>query len=311
MGIRIQGRKTTVGSLISGIIGRTLAYSVPLLLATLGEIYVERAGVLNLGIEGMMSLGALVAFAVAFSFSNPWFGVVAGGMAAGGAALLHALCSITLRANQVVSGLSLGMLGMGISGVLGRNFEGKVLGATLPVYRMPFLSSLPGFEKHNVFVYLSLGLAVFLWFVLFRTRWGIVIRSVGENPAACDAMGINVSTVRYTCVVFGGVLAGLAGAYLSLGYRPSWSYGMTGGIGWLSIALTIFAFWNPLWGLVGAYLFGLLYQLSFRFQAHVSPELLNTLPYVFPLIALSFVSRLAARKRIGPPASLGVPYKRE
>ncbi|MEN3184362.1 MAG: ABC transporter permease [Atribacterota bacterium] len=300
-----------VGLWISGIIGRTMAYSVPLLLATLGEIYAERSGVLNLGVEGMMSLGALTAFAVAFSSANPWLGVLAGAAVAGGVALLHALCSVTLRANQVVSGLSLGMLGMGISGVLGRNFEGKVLEVTLPVYRVPFLSNLPGFEKHNVFVYASLGLVVLLWFILFWTRWGIVVRSVGENPAACDAMGINVSAVRYTCVALGGVLAGLAGAYLSLGYRPSWSYGMTGGIGWLSIALTIFAFWNPLWGLVGAYLFGALYQLSFRFQAYVSPELLNTLPYLFPLLALSFVSRLAARKRVGPPASLGVPYRRE
>lgn len=296
---------------ISGIIGRTMAYSVPLLLATLGEIYAERSGVLNLGVEGVMSLGAFTAFAVAFSSGNPWLGVLAGGIIGGGAALLHALCSITLRANQVVSGLSLGMLGMGISGVLGRNFEGKVLEATLPVCRVPLLSSLPGFEKHNVFVYVALGLAVFLWFLLFWTRWGVVIRSVGENPAACDAMGIRVFAVQYACVVFGGILAGLSGAYLSLGYRPSWSYGMTGGIGWLAIALTIFAFWNPLWGLVGAYLFGALYQLSFRFQAHVSPELLNTLPYLFPIVALGFVSRLAARKRIGPPASLGVPYRRE
>lgn len=301
----------TVGLWISGVVGRTMAYSVPLLLATLGEIYAERSGVLNLGIEGMMSLGAFVAFAVALNSSNPWLGVVAGGIVASGVALLHALCSVTLRANQVVSGLSLGMLGMGISGVLGRNFEGKVLEATLPVCRFPFLSSLPGFEKHNVFVYVSLGLAILLWFILFWTRWGIVIRSVGENPAACDVMGIRVSVVRYICVAFGGALAGLAGAYLSLGYRPSWSYGMTGGIGWLSIALTIFAFWNPLWGLVGAYLFGMLYHLSFRLQAHVAPELLNTLPYLFPLVALGFVSRLAARRRIGPPASLGVPYKRE
>lgn len=301
----------TVGLWISGVIGRALAYSVPLLLATLGEIYTERSGVLNLGIEGMMSLGAFVAFAVTFSSGSPWLGVFAGGIAAGCASLLHALCSVTLRANQVVSGLALGMLGMGISGVLGRNFEGKVLETTLPVYRIPFLSTLPGFEKHNVFVYIALGLALLLWFVLFWTRWGIVIRSVGENPAACDAMGINVSTVRYLSVIFGGILAGIAGAYLSVGYRPSWSYGMTAGIGWLAIALTIFAFWNPLWSVVGAYLFGILYHLSFRLQAQVSPELLNTLPYLFPIVALSLVSRLAARRKAGPPAALGVPYKRE
>lgn len=302
---------STMGLWISGIIGRTLAYSAPLLLATLGEIYVERSGILNLGVEGMMSLGAFTAFAVTLSSSNPWLGVIAGGTVAGCAALLHAFCSVTLRANQVVSGLSLGMLGMGISGVLGRNFEGKVLAATLPVYRIPFLSDLPGFEKHNVFVYVALGLSILLWFILFWTRWGIVIRSVGENPAACDAMGISVPVVRYVCVAFGGILAGLAGAYLSLGYRPSWSYGMTAGMGWLAIALTIFAFWNPLWGMVGAYLFGVLYQLSFPLQAHVAPELLNTLPYLFPLVALSLVSRLAARRRVGPPASLGVPYRRE
>ncbi|WP_438314785.1 ABC transporter permease [Candidatus Caldatribacterium sp. SIUC1] len=301
---------STIGFWISGVVGRTLAYSVPLLLSTLGEIYAERSGVLNLGVEGLMSLGAFSAFAVAFFSGNPWLGVVVSGIVAGCASLVHAFCSVTLRTNQVVSGLALGMLGMGISGVLGRNFEGKVLATTLPVFRLPFLSALPGFEKHNVFVYASLGLAVILWFVLFHTRWGIVIRSVGENPAACDAMGINVTLVRYACVFFGGVLAGLSGAYLSLGYRPSWSYGMTAGIGWLAIALTIFAFWNPLWGMVGAYLFGILYHFSFRFQVQVSPELLNTLPYLFPLVALGFVSRLAARRKVGPPASLGVPYQR-
>jgi len=301
---------SAIGFWISGVVGRTLAYSVPLLLSTLGEIYAERSGILNLGVEGLMSLGAFSAFAVTFFSGNPWLGVAVSGVVAGCASLVHAFFSVTLRTNQVVSGLALGMLGMGVSGVLGRDFEGKVLATTLPVFRLPFLSALPGFEKHNVFVYVSLGLAVILWFVLFHTRWGIVIRSVGENPSACDAMGINVTLVRYTCVFFGGVLAGLSGGYLSLGYRPSWSYGMTAGIGWLAIALTIFAFWNPFWGMVGAYLFGILYHLSFRFQAQVSPELLNTLPYLFPLVALSFVSRLAARRRVGPPASLGVPYQR-
>lgn len=301
----------TIGLWISGILGRALAYGTPLLLATLGEIYAERSGVLNLGVEGMMSLGALSAFAVAFFFDNLWLAVVVGGLVAGCAALVHALSSITLQANQVVSGLALGMLGMGISGTLGRNFEGRVLESTLSPAKIPGLSSLPGFENHNVLVYLALGLSLLLWFVLFKTRFGVIIRSTGENPAAVDAMGINVWAVRYLCVFLGGVLAGVAGAYLSVGYRPSWSYGMTAGIGWLAIALTIFAFWNPLWGMVGAYLFGVLYHLSFRLQARVPPELLNTLPYLFPIAALSLVSRLAARKRMGSPSALGIPYRRE
>jgi len=302
-------------SWIESVLVRSLLYGTPLVIATLGEIYAERSGVLNLGVEGMMILGAFAAFVTTYSSANPWFGIVVGMLVGGGASLIHAFLSVTLRANQVVSGLALTMFGLGLTGVLGRHFEGKTLQDSLARVHIPYLNRIPLlgkilFEGQSVIVHLAIALSVILWFLLFHTRWGNSVRSVGENPAAADVMGVNVWKVRYICVFIGGVMAGLAGAYLSIVYRPSWAYGMTAGMGWLAVALTIFAFWNPLYGMIGGYLFGALYHLSFRLQPWVAAELLNSLPYLFPIIALLLFSRLALHKKIGAPASLGKPYKR-
>jgi ABC-type uncharacterized transport system permease subunit len=294
---------------------RTLAYGTPLLIATLGEIYAERSGVLNLGVEGMMIVGALSGFAVAYTTGNPWIGILVAGAVGGAFSMLHAFASITLRANQVVSGLALTMLGLGLSGVLGRAWEGWPLRHALEDISIPGLSRIPVlgpalFEEQSPLVYVGVALAVLLWFVLYKTRVGITIRAVGEDPATADSLGINVARVRYLCVLVGGVLAGVAGGYLSVAYRPSWTDGMTAGMGWIVIALTIFAFWNPMLGLVGAYFFAMLFHLSFRLQAWLAPELLKTMPYLFAILILILVSRGTLQKRMGAPSALTIPYTR-
>lgn len=294
---------------------RSLAYGTPLLLGTLGEIYAERSGVLNLGVEGMMIMGAYSAFTTAYITGNPWLGLLVAAVVGGAFSLIHAFTCVTLKANQVVSGLSLTMLGLGLSGMFGRGWEGKPLPVSIPKITVSSLSKIPLlgpilFEGQNLIVYLSILLVPLLWYVLYRTRIGITIRSVGESPATADSLGINVNLVRYICVLIGGVLAGVAGGYLSVAYRPAWTEGMTAGMGWIVIALTIFAFWNPAYGMLGAYLFAALYHLSYRLQPWVSPELLKAMPYAFAILVLIFVSRGTLQKRMGAPAALSLPYTR-
>ncbi|MCJ7790419.1 MAG: ABC transporter permease [Candidatus Atribacteria bacterium] len=300
---------------IIATLSRSLVYGTPLLLGTLGEIYAERSGVLNLGVEGMMIMGAYSAFTTAYITGNPWLGILMGAVVGGAFSLIHAFTSVTLKANQVVSGLSLTMLGLGLSGVLGRGWEGKPLPASLPKITVSSLSKIPYlgsilFEGQNLIVYLTILLVPLLWYILYRTRIGITIRSVGESPATADSLGINVDRVRYICVFLGGVLAGVAGGYLSVAYRPAWTEGMTAGTGWIVIALTIFAFWNPAYGMLGAYLFAALYHLSYRLQPWVSPELLKAMPYIFAILVLILVSRGTLQKRMGAPAALALPYTR-
>ncbi|MDR7522568.1 MAG: ABC transporter permease [Armatimonadota bacterium] len=271
---------------------RAVAVSTPLLWAALGEIYAERSGVVNLGVEGMMILGAFVAFAIAQTVGTPVLGLTAAAAVGGVAALLHAFVAVTLRANQYVSGLALAMFGLGLAGVLGRGYEG-----------IPLLNTLPEISGLN---YLGFLLAVVLWFVLYHTRLGIVIRSVGESPAAADALGVNVSLVRYLTVVFGGMVAGVAGGYLSVAYRPSWTEGMTGGMGWIAIAIAIFAGWDPLRAVWGAFLFGALYYLSFFLQTWVAPEALRMLPFASTILVLAATAR--SRRGQGAPEALGLPY---
>lgn len=297
------------------ILSRSLAYGTPLLLGTLGEIYAERSGVLNLGVEGMMIMGAYSAFTTAYITGNPWLGLLVAAVVGGAFSLIHAFTCVTLKANQVVSGLSLTMLGLGLSGMFGRGWEGKPLPVSIPKITVSGLSKIPLlgpilFEGQNLIVYLSILLVPLLWYVLYRTRIGITIRSVGESPATADSLGISVDRVRYMCVLLGGVLAGVAGGYLSVAYRPAWTEGMTAGIGWIVIALTIFAFWNPVYGMLGAYLFAALYHLSYRLQPWVSPELLKAMPYAFAILVLIFVSRGTLQKRMGAPAALNLPYTR-
>lgn len=275
---------------------RALALGTPLLWAALGEIYAERSGVVNLGVEGMMILGALFAFAAAQTTGHPELGLLAAAGVGALAGLLHAFVAVTLRGNQYVSGLALTMLGLGLTGVLGRRWEG-----------FPLLNTLP---EISILTYAGLPLAVGLWAILHHTRWGIALRSVGESPAAADALGVNVYLVRYLAVVFGGALAGIAGGFLSVAYRPSWTEGMTAGLGWIAIAIAIFAAWDPLRAVGGALLFGALFHLSFRLQTWVAPEPLQMMPFAFTILVLAATTRRGGRLWQGAPEALGVPYAR-
>lgn len=288
----------------------------PLLFGTLGEVYAERSGVLNLGVEGLMIIGSVTAFGVAYTTGNVWLAVLLAALAGGLLALLHAFASITLKVNQVVSGLAITMLGLGVSGIMGKQYIGQPLEVGFSSLDLPILSDLPIIGsllfQFDPLVYISILLVPALWFVLYRTRWGLSLRSVGENPATADALGVNIVVVRYLAVFFGGLLAGMGGAYLSVVYAPSWIEGMTAGVGWIVIALTIFAMWNPLRAFLGAYLFGGVRVLQYRLQPlGISPNLLAMLPFIFTILVLMASASEAMRRRIGAPAALMQPYSRE
>jgi len=302
---------------VGSILQIAIRSGTPLLLAAVGEIYAERSGVMNLGIEGMMLVGAITGFAVALATGQAWLGFLAACLAGLLMALIHAFASISLYANQVVSGLALAMLGLGLSSLMGRSYVGKPMPYRLLPKPIPVLADLPvigpALFYQDPVVYLALALAVISWFVLYKTRWGIMIRAVGDDPAAADAMGVNVYLVRYACVAFGGVMSGLAGAYLSLVYTPAWFEGMTAGRGWIAFALVIFAFWDPLKAIIGAYLFGATEALKFFLQTTLglSAPLLGMLPYAATILAMLFAVSETLRKHLGAPAALGKPYMRE
>ncbi len=304
--------------LIENILWIGLRSATPLLLAALGEIYAERSGILNLGVEGMMAVGALSSFATALVTGNPWLGVLVGMLSGGLLAMIHGAISIGLKGNQVVSGLALTMFGLGLSSVLGRVYVGNQLPVEarfLPKPVEPF-SSIPILGKvlfdQDPLFYISLLLALIMWFLLYRTKYGIIIRSTGENPAAVDAMGINVNRIRYLSTLIGGTLAGLAGAYLSVAYNPAWIENMTAGRGWIALALVIFSLWDPLRALLGSYLFGVVEASGYTLQAYgYSQWLLNGLPYLLTIIILTLGATESMRRRMGAPAALGKPYERE
>ncbi len=302
-----------MGSIIVSTLIRTLIAGTPLLLGTLGEIVTERSGVLNLGVEGMMAIGAMTAFTVTLTTGSPWFGLLAAFLAGALAGGIHAFVSITLKANQVVSGLALTMLGLGVSGLFGRPFIGRPLPSKLSTLPIPGLADIPVlgrilFSQDPLF-YLAVILGILLWILLARTRWGIEIRSVGENPAAAEVQGVNVARIRYLCVLLGGALAGMAGAHLSLVYSKSWTEGLTGGRGWIVIALTIFALWNPLRAFLGAFLFGCIFVLQYLLQPiGVPPNFLAMMPYLATLAVLLAGGLRKDHRRLLAPAKLGEAY---
>jgi simple sugar transport system permease protein len=300
--------------IIISVAQRTLIAGTPLLLGTIGEVICERSGILNLGVEGVMATGAVTAFIVTFVTGNPWFGLVAAIMAGALISILHAFVSITLNASQVVSGLALTMLGLGISGLVGKPYIGKPLAHKMETWPIPVLSDIPVlgqiFFDHSPYVYMAILLAVIAWFILENTRIGITIRSAGENPKATETQGINVYRVRYWCVMIGGALSGMAGAHLSTSYSKSWIEGMTAGRGWIVIALTIFALWNPLRAMIGAFLFGGIFVVQYLLQPlGISPNFLAMLPYISTLLVL-FIGALRDSRKLSPPAMLAEPYRR-
>ncbi len=307
-----------------------VATGTVLLFATIGEIFAERSGVMNLGVEGMMLVGAMSAFSVTIATGNPWLGVVVAMLAAGLLSQIHAFITITLQADQVVSGLALTFLGIGISLVLGEGLSKAGTVSLMPSFSIPVLSQIPilgpiFFTKQNVLVYIGYVFIPLAWYYINRTRPGMHLRSVGEYPSAADALGINVFTQRYLYVFVGGLLAGLAGATISLAVSPGWfSELTTAGQGWIAVGLVIFAQWDPFRAAFGAYAFGALRRLILDIQGptillgfanpfYYNPYwgfFLQMLPYAFTIIVLVIGSREAIRKRMGAPAALGVPYIR-
>lgn len=296
-------------------VARSLAFSTPLLWAALGEIYAERSGVVNLGVEGMMILGAVAGFMAAQTTGSPLVGLVAALVVGSLAGLVHAFFAVTLRANQYVSGLALTIFGLGLSGLVGRAFVGVPLENPMRTVTVPGLSSLPVigpafFTDQHLLTYAGLIAAILLSVLLFATKIGVVIRSAGESPAATDALGQNVFVTRYLCVVFGGAMAGIAGAYLSMAYRPTWTEGMTAGMGWIALAITIFAAWRPARAILAAFIFGACFHLAFRLQNVLPAEFLQMLPYLVTILSLTLIALGRGGRRAGAPAALGTAYTR-
>jgi len=307
-----------------------VASGTVLLFATLGEIFAERSGVLNLGVEGMMLMGAMSAFSVTVATGNGWLGLLAAMALSGLLAILHGIVTIHFQADQVVSGLALTFLGTGLSLVFGEGLSKAGAITSLPKFSIPLLTSIPilgpvFFTEQSVMVYIGYALLPLAWFYIHRTRPGLHLRAIGENPTAADAMGINVYRLRYAYVAFGGMLCGLAGGTISLAVSPGWfSELTTSGQGWIAVGLVIFAQWDPWRAAFGSYAFGALRRVILDIQGpqtllgFPNPFFINPywgffmqmLPYAFTIIVLVIGSRGALRQRLGAPAALGVPYVR-
>jgi simple sugar transport system permease protein len=299
---------------ITHLVVLTLAAGTPLVFAALGELVVEKSGVLNLGVEGMMLVGAVCAFIVTAKTHSPWAGVMAGTIAAAGLSMIFAVVALTLLANQVATGLALSLFGVGLSAFVGLDYISVVIQGLQPV-SIPVLSTLPVVGEllfaHNPLVYVSLVLFAAVQWFLNRSRAGLIVRAIGESPQAAHAIGYPVIAIRYAAVLFGGACAGLGGAYLAVAYTPLWVEGMTAGRGWIALALVVFATWKPARVLAGAYLFGGVTLAQFQAQAagvELPSQLLAMLPYLATVVVLAIISRDAALIRINAPASLGRPF---
>lgn len=276
-----------------------LTAATPLLFAALGELVVERSGVLNLGVEGMMVMGAVCGFGAALYTGSAWIGMLAA-MAAGMVmSLLFGFLTLTLVSNQVATGLALTLLGLGLSGQIGEAFVGQ------PGVKLPSIGGIDPLIPLGVVLTAAVS-----WF-LFRTKAGLVVRAVGDSHASAHALGYDVIKVRYACVLFGGACAGVAGGYLSLVYTPQWIENMTSGRGWIALALVVFASWLPWRTLLGAYLFGTISILSFVVQTKgwgIPSQFLSSLPYLVTILVLVIISGNRMMMRKNTPASLGRPF---
>jgi simple sugar transport system permease protein len=295
--------------LLLGVVAGAILSGTSLLYATLGETIVERAGIVNLGLEGILLIGAAVGFAVTAARGNPWLGLAAAGLAGGLANLLLGWLVVSRKANQLASGLTLMFFGFGLSALVGTPYGGAVI-AGLPKWRPAWMQAIPWIGSTTLFNYdaltwCAIPVALAVGWVLFRTRWGLGIRAVGENPAAAYAAGRNADALRYQALAIGGVLGGFAGAHLSLCLTLTWAEFMTAGRGFIAIALVIFSKWNPFRAIAGALLFGGAEALQLQLQARgseISPFLLEMVPYILTLIVL--LAWGGARK-LAAPASLG------
>ncbi len=297
------------------IVGGTLAAATALIFAAMGELVAEKSGVLNLGIEGMMATGAAMGFVVMSLSGSYTLGFLAGAGLGMVLSLVHAALTLVFRANQVASGLAVGILGLGLSSAIGKKFEGRTVDG-LPETGIPILSEIPVlgpmFFQQDIMVYMSILLIPATWYVLNRTKLGLTIRAIGESPEAAHALGLKVRVIRASCVAFGGAMAGIGGAYMSIAYTPLWAEGMIAGRGWIVVALTVFGTWMVGRVAFGAYLFGSISLLQLSIQAlglNIPSQLMSALPYLVTIVMLAVISRNPMFIRLNSPASLGATLK--
>lgn len=297
------------------ILAGTLAATVPLLFAAMGELVAEKSGMLNLGVEGMMAVGAAAGFVTVALTGSHALGFIVGGLAAMVLSAVFALLSIVFLANQVAAGLAIGILGLGVSAAIGKNHEGTTVASFEkldfgPLAELPVIG--PSFFHHDIMVYAALAFAFATWFVLQKTKLGLVIRAVGESPRSAHALGYPVGLIRLACVLFGGAAAGVGGAYLSTAYTPLWADGMVAGRGWIVVALVVFGTWIVPRVTFGAYLFGAASLLELSIQGlgfNLPSQLLSASPYIITIIVLAVISRNPAIIRLNSPMSLGQTFR--
>jgi ABC-type uncharacterized transport system permease subunit len=303
--------------LIESMLFATIVAGTPLIIVALGQLIAEKSGVLNLGAEGMMAMGAVAGFAVTFHTGNPWLGVLAGMVAGALMSLLFAIVVLTLMGNQVATGLALSIFGVGLSAFVGKPYESEILEtvSTLPI---PLLADLPiiggPIFNQQPLVYLSWVIFAGVAWFLYKSRPGLLLRAVGESPSSAHSIGYPVIRIRYMATLFGGAMAGIGGSFLSVFYTPLWVEGMVAGRGWIAIALVVFATWRPFRVMVGAYLFGgvMVAQLFVQgsgLEINIPSQFLSSLPYLATIIVLVIISRDQNTVRLNAPVSLGQPYR--
>lgn len=303
--------------LITSILVATVIAGTPLIIVALGQLIAEKSGVLNLGAEGMMAMGAIIGFAVTHHSGNPWLGVFASMVAGMLMSFLFALVTLTLMGNQVATGLALSIFGIGLSAFIGKPYESEIL-ETVSTIHIPILADIPvigsAIFNQQGLVYFSWILFIGIVWFLFHSRAGLVLRAVGESPSAAHSIGYPVIRIRYMATLFGGAMAGVGGAFLSVFYTPLWVEGMVAGRGWIAIALVVFATWRPLRVIIGAYLFGgvMVVQLFVQgagLDINIPSQFLSALPYLATIIVLVIISRDQNTVRLNAPVSLGIPYR--
>ncbi len=304
-------------TLITSVLVATIVAGTPLIIVALGQLIAEKSGVLNLGAEGMMAMGAVAGFAVTFHTGNPWLGVLAGMLAGMLMSFLFAIVVLTLMGNQVATGLALSIFGVGLSAFIGKPYESEIL-QTVGSIRIPLFADIPVigpalFDQQALVYFSWLLFGGIVWF-LYRSQSGLVLRAVGESPASAHSIGYPVIRIRYMATLFGGAMAGIGGSFLSVFYTPLWVEGMVSGRGWIAIALVVFATWRPFRVLVGAYLFGgvMVVQLFVQgsgLEINIPSQFLSALPYLATIIVLVLISRDQNTVRLNAPVSLGIPYR--
>ncbi|MFC4322931.1 ABC transporter permease [Litchfieldia salsa] len=300
------------------LVSAAISSGTPLLFAVLGGIISEKAGVINLGTEGIMLMGAVMSCIIFLQTENLLFTLIIALLASAGLGLIHSYVCITLRANQIVSGLAITLFGTGLSAYLGKSVAGVALPVSIPKVNLSWIEPIPFigrvFSNLDIFSWLCIVIAFVLYLYMYKTSWGLHLKAVGDSPSTSDVMGISVIGFRYFHVILGSMLMGLSGFYLIMIYSPNWIEGMTAGRGWIAIALIIFARWNPLYALFCAYFFGGLDALGFRIQLlniGIPSYFLKMLPYVATILVLMFVGWKNRNKPPIEPKALGVPYFRE